>query len=105
MSDYFKNWRKQNPKSKETIRRDNIKIWAKRRGISEELFIEMQKGPCDICGATETKAKANRFHVDHDHVTNKVRGKLCHECNHAVGHMEKLVRRGLLDKTFKYIYG
>ncbi len=41
---------------------------------------EAQDGKCAICRT------APAVHVDHDHVTGKVRGMLCFSCNAALGH-------------------
>ncbi|AOR76515.1 endonuclease domain-containing protein [Novosphingobium resinovorum] len=37
---------------------------------------ERQGNKCKICRVELTK-----FHIDHCHKTNKVRGLLCHRCN------------------------
>jgi hypothetical protein len=42
-------------------------------------MLEAQLGGCAICGCSPPKGK--RLHVDHDHVTEEVRGLLCHKCN------------------------
>lgn len=44
-----------------------------------ELFLAQNK-QCAICGATDDK-----FHVDHDHKSGKVRAILCRFCNTALG--------------------
>ena len=49
--------------------------------LSDELYEElMQKDNCDTCGRVMTKKC-----IDHDHVTGKVRGVLCNNCNTALG--------------------
>jgi Recombination endonuclease VII len=51
--------------------------------ISTERFNELlasQNGTCAIC-----EQVAGRWHVDHDHATNEVRGILCHHCNVMLG--------------------
>jgi len=64
-------------------------------GLSYNLFIQMledQDYKCKIC-SKEIEAKiearqlkANSAVVDHDHITGKVRGILCNECNRGLGY-------------------
>jgi hypothetical protein len=52
-------------------------------GITEadyEAMLSRQGGACHICKTTDT-GKWKYLHVDHDHVTGKVRGLLCVRCN------------------------
>jgi hypothetical protein len=61
--------------------------YKKLYGISiEEVQVlrETQDFKCVICGRTEEEI-GKLFDVDHDHVTKKVRGLLCHACNTALG--------------------
>jgi hypothetical protein len=44
-----------------------------------------QGGVCAVCKAVPTIRGRNPFHVDHDHVTGKVRAILCYACNSALG--------------------
>lgn len=46
---------------------------------------------CEVCGETEDLV------IDHNHTTDKVRGKLCRNCNFALGHVKDrpAVLRGL----------
>lgn len=66
-------------------------------GITLEEYKELliaQSGLCAICetpgidkpehGARK-QGLTQRLHVDHDHVTGKVRGLLCGPCNRAIG--------------------
>src|ERR1700675_2584737 len=48
-----------------------------------QLFIE-QKGLCAICYRHQSQFKQS-FAVDHCHITNKIRGLLCMNCNVAIG--------------------
>ncbi len=45
-------------------------------------MLEFQRGLCAICSVTINMVSAN---VDHDHVSNKVRGLLCGSCNRGLG--------------------
>lgn len=56
-------------------------------GITLEQYNEMLKSQdyrCAICG-TDNPGGRGAFHVDHNHITGKVRGLLCSSCNHAIG--------------------
>ena len=48
-----------------------------------QMFAE-QNGCCAICKIHQSDLK-KRLDVDHDHVTDKVRGLLCNSCNKALG--------------------
>lgn len=51
-----------------------------------DAMLKAQGGGCAICGKTHaSKGVRNRFAVDHDHTTGRVRGILCHGCNRAIG--------------------
>jgi hypothetical protein len=55
-------------------------------GISTREFnvlLETQGGVCAVCKKDGWNGKAP--HIDHDHVTKKVRGLLCFRCNMALG--------------------
>ena len=74
-------WHKKNP--------DKVKDKKLRYcfGITLNDYNEMfaqQNGCCLICGIHQTELKKT-LHVDHNHETGKVRGLLCHNCNHGIG--------------------
>jgi hypothetical protein len=55
-------------------------------GVSGEQFqslLALQGNRCGICGS-EFKGSQDH-HLDHDHITGKVRGILCRRCNRAIG--------------------
>ena len=57
----------------------------KKYGMSNPEFKEMlsrQKNKCAICGIP------NPIHIDHDHLTGKVRGIVCFHCNTGLGHFK-----------------
>lgn len=73
------NSRKANRKSKYGLTEDDFKNLK-----------ESQRGLCGICGVRmeeygHVKHKSNTFCVDHDHITNEVRGLLCANCNRGLG--------------------
>ncbi len=61
-------------------------------GLSEEQFDNMlvvQNNKCAICYkefGTDYKYKETYPHVDHDHLTDKVRGLVCASCNCMLGY-------------------
>lgn len=70
------------------LRRD----WARRvwrvyhvTGEDVALLFERQKGRCGLCGESLRDA----LFIDHDHVTNRVRGLLHDPCNWILGSIEK----------------
>jgi hypothetical protein len=67
-----------------------------------EKRFEEQGSCCAICKATEPGSK-NGWHVDHSHVTGKVRGILCHHCNLTIGHAKDDVER--LKQILDYLAG
>lgn len=49
-------------------------------GLTDEQYDELEAiESCENCGSSE------RMVIDHSHITGKVRGKLCHMCNVALG--------------------
>lgn len=71
---------------------------AARYGITEadeRRMLDEQGGRCAICAQT-----MRRHVVDHDHATGKVRALLCHECNLALGHVE---RAGFIAAAMAYL--
>lgn len=58
-------------------------------GLSTEgygLLLKQQDYRCAICGDTDPgKSGDINLCVDHDHVTGKIRGLLCHPCNLMLG--------------------
>lgn len=56
-----------------------------------------QNGVCAICKRSIEMALC----VDHDHVTGKVRGLLCHQCNFVIGNAEDNVNT--LESAIKYL--
>lgn len=91
--------------------RNDDKIRAYRRkynllrqyGITIEdydLLLKKQNGKCAICGTTEPGNRSNNFSVDHDHITGKIRGLLCNDCNRGLG-----LLKDNAGKAAKYLRG
>ncbi len=54
--------------------------------------------PCDLC---KRPMRDRQFNVDHDHMTNHIRGLLCHQCNIGLGNFRDDL--GLLEEAKKYL--
>lgn len=73
------------PRSKELVRNWTLK---RNYGITSEDYNKMlseQQNSCKLCFRKQGQF---RLHVDHCHVTGKVRGILCHQCNWYLGVIE-----------------
>lgn len=51
------------------------------------ILYEVQDGKCAYCGIWK-----KRLDIDHNHITNKIRGLLCSSCNLWAGHIEKYIK-------------
>ena len=97
---YNHGWNKRNPQSRvaatQKWKRNNphkpISARLKKAyGITLEEYeglLAQQGNRCAICSA-DKPGGIGRFHVDHDHVTGRVRGMLCNNCNTAIGLMRE----------------
>jgi len=74
-------------------------------GISEEEYDNLlvsQDFRCAVCREeSKTLGKNARLHVDHDHLTGRVRGLLCYACNIAIGFLEEDPER--VQKIMDYL--
>ena len=72
-----------------------------RYGITIEEYDKMlisQNNGCAICGKeTAYNSGEKRLHVDHCHITGKVRGLLCSQCNTTLGHLESLGIKNFIE--------
>jgi hypothetical protein len=69
-------------------------------GTYARLLAE-QDGKCAICGTSEPGSKQKRFHLDHCHETQTVRGLLCMRCNTGIGHLDHRVE--ILLSAIRYL--
>jgi len=75
----------------------------KKYGITEEEFKAMeikQNFLCAICEKPE-KRESTCLSVDHDHVTGRVRGLLCSNCNRGLGYFKD--SPGLMKRAASYV--
>jgi len=100
--------REYNKKYRETNKRhiESGKLFAK-YGITLDQYDEMleaQGSVCAICKGAQKSGKngaVQRFAVDHDHITGKVRGLLCTNCNTALGKFQDNVE--ILNIAIAYL--
>jgi|ERR1035437_911507 hypothetical protein len=64
-----------------------------------DRMLEEQGGGCAFC--FRKPAEGKYLHVDHCHVTGKVRGLLCHQCNWYLGTIEE--DRQILARIVTYL--
>lgn len=84
--------------AKHPERRRNTRLKA-RFGMSHEDYTAMyerQNGRCLIC-----KEEHELLRIDHDHVTKRIRGLLCHHCNSGLGLFRD--RQDLLIAAVEYL--
>lgn len=80
-------------------RKSNLKLY----GITEEQLFNMrinQDFSCAICGKDEDDMERG-LSKDHDHITGKVRGLLCQNCNSALGMLKENVN--ILKSAIRYL--
>ena len=80
-----KAWREKNPE----WHADNHARWkyGVERGTYAQM-LEAQGGRCAICKTDNPGPRLSRFHIDHCHDTEKVRGLLCSSCNTGIGQLK-----------------
>jgi hypothetical protein len=67
----------------------------KKYGLTMEAYAELmsaQGGVCGICGGDDPGFPGS-MPIDHCHATGKIRGLLCHRCNHGLGQFKDSVER------------
>src|ERR1700744_3974488 len=76
---YHKQWRANN---RDKLKSNTIKY---RYGLSSTEYedLKAKADTCNICGSTFSSEKDK--HVDHNHITKRVRGVLCTKCNVGLG--------------------
>lgn len=79
----------------------HMKYRTAKHGITVDKYnkmLEIQDSKCAIC-----RSVPEVFHIDHDHITNQVRGLLCANCNRALGWFRDNKRS--LARAISYLKG
>lgn len=86
-------------------KRGRSKALKDRYNLTEQEYNQIlleQEGHCALCPATTyLTGRKERLAVDHDHVSKKVRGILCHACNLMLGYAKDLPER--LEEGASYL--
>lgn len=112
-----KKWDAFNPSDRKLASRRSM--LKSKYGITEEQYKELllaQNGKCALCGSENhgrtgnsgrhdgsRNWKSDNWPVDHDHVTGRVRGLLCHKCNVRIGAYEALLNEIGIDVVSDYL--
>ena len=72
--------------SRLATKRNHQKAYYGWTNEQHDALFEAQGRCCAVCKAKEHGGRG--WHTDHDHVTKKVRGILCHPCNLALGNVK-----------------
>lgn len=86
-----------------TVRTNQLKALLKKFGFTLDQYytiLTKQNYCCAICLGSEVGGKG-RWHIDHDHLTGKFRGLLCHNCNIALGNFKDSVT--ILKNAINYL--
>lgn len=93
-SEYQKKYYLEKRQSAHCLRKYGITFEQRR-----EMFVK-QNGKCDLCGVQISEFS---LAVDHNHVTGKVRGLLCMQCNTGIGALQGDKGTGVLFKAIDYL--
>jgi len=107
-------WEKANPDKRNAIRRkyhrnhpdvrqrDNRNQCLRRHGLTLEDFnsrFQRQHGKCAVC--EDLLVAGRKTGIDHDHITGRIRGLLCINCNALLGHAKDST--DILQKAINYL--
>lgn len=94
-------WRAANPeKYASMVKSIQLKSRYGTTQLQVDALFEKQRGLCGICNKP-LPLKGSGRHLDHDHVTAKLRGFLCRTCNLGLGHFQDSLE--LLMSALRYL--
>ena len=94
---YQKEWLQKPGNLEKKNRREHLHRIKVKYGLSSEDYLCLLKEQEGVCAVNNCGRQIS--HVDHDHVTGKVRGLLCKQCNWTLGHTGDSIERlrGLIE--------
>ena len=98
--------RKRNRDFPDIIRDQNLRKKFNITIDEYDLMMEEQEGTCAICNRKEVRKNMygiKRLSVDHNHITGKVRGLLCNDCNQGIGFLRSDEGVDLLLSAVEYM--
>jgi hypothetical protein len=81
-------------------------IPSKKRSEYEELYPRPQIGKafdCPVCEKSIIRQFHNDVVLDHEHLSGKIRGWICRQCNSSIGMMDEDIE--VLKRAIKWIEG
>ncbi len=98
-----------NHKTKKELRNNYFKIKYNITSDDYDRMFKEQDGCCAICGKHQSENQSRKgrdipLFIDHDHITGKIRGLLCSNCNSVLGyaHDDKDILKNAIDYLSKY---
>lgn len=82
--------------------RDRKYALKKNYGLSEQAYNDLmtaQNNVCAVCGRSLLDMPRRSIHVDHDHLTERIRGIVCNGCNTKIG----VVESPLFPRVMAYV--
>jgi len=89
------------PHLKKQIRHNMLNRKYKITQNDYEQMLKSQNGKCAICGLPAKDHRNGILNIDHNHVTKKVRGLLCNNCNRGIGHLKDSIKN--IESAIKYL--
>lgn len=102
-AEYTKEHRKQPDVKLRNLEQHRAYNRKQKFGVTREDFQKMkdaQDNLCAICGTSDPRGRGE-FHIDHCHITGKLRGLLCSPCNLALGGFKD--SPAILNKALEYL--
>lgn len=97
-------WREKHP---DEVKANNDRARLRKYGLTSQAqwdaIFDGQGRRCACCGTDAPGSKW--WHTDHDHVTNVLRGILCHSCNITLGFLgdNAIAVRETCDRYLRYL--